>query len=204
MRKCFREPISEIFEAAEYLSEAYQFHQNEEFEKAENCIIKADIPKIKEWTESIWGKKSPYIQYSKLPNSPVFLDKSTRIENRMPVKIIKESLIKRDGYNCRFCGTPLIRTEVRNKIKSLYPNALKWERININQHSAFQAMWLQYDHLLPHSRGGNNDIDNLLITCAPCNFGRMQHTLSEVGLLNPLDNEVIKTKWDGLDKFLNL
>jgi 5-methylcytosine-specific restriction endonuclease McrA len=204
LRNCFREPIKEIFEAADYLNQSIYFHQNNEFEKAENCIIKADIPEIREWTESIWGKNSPYIFYQKLPNSPSFLDKNKRVEIRMPDTSIKLNLIKRDGYNCKFCGIPLIRAEVRNRIKRLYPKALKWERTNINQHAAFQAMWLQYDHVLPHSRGGNNDLENLLITCAPCNFGRMQYTLDEVSLANPLKNKVNKTEWNGLEEFMKL
>ena len=64
-------------------------------------------------------------------------------------------------------------------------------------------MWLQYDHLLPHSRGGNNDLNNLVITCAPCNFGRMEYTLAEVGIKNPLKTEKIKSNWNGLERILN-
>lgn len=28
------------------------------------------------------------------------------------------------------------------------------------------------DHLVPHSRGGSSDDDNLVLACAPCNSGR--------------------------------
>ncbi|SFD42383.1 HNH endonuclease [Algibacter pectinivorans] len=163
-------------------------------------ILKADIPEIREWTESLWGKNSPYLNFNRLVDSPPILKKEERIETRMPNKVLKDKLIERDGHNCAFCGIPVIRAEIRKVIKGVYPNALKWERQNINQHSAFQAMWLQYDHLLPHSRGGNNDLDNLVITCAPCNFGRMQFTLEEVSLLNPLKRERRKTEWDGLER----
>ena len=43
-------------------------------------------------------------------------------------------------------------------------------------------MWLQFDHLLPNQGGGDSKLDNVVVTCAPCNFGRMDHTLEEVGL----------------------
>lgn len=201
-RKCFREPIEEIFKASEYLENAITFHQNGEFNKANELILKADIPKIRDWTESLWGKNSVYINYRELVNSPPILKKEERIETRMPNQTLKSKIIERDGYNCAFCGTPVIRSEIRNYIKNLYPNALKWGRKNIDQHSAFQAMWLQYDHLLPHSRGGNNDFNNIVITCAPCNFGRMQYTLEEVGLENPLHRKPIKTKWTGLERII--
>lgn len=203
LKKCFRKPIPEIYIASEYLNEAITNHLLGNFEIAENLIRKSDMVSIRNWTESIWGKKSPYINFTKTENSPPILKKSERIETRMPNKALKNKLIERDGYNCVFCGTPLIRSEIRKKIKNLYPNALKWGRKNIDQHAAFQAMWLQYDHLLPHSRGGNNDINNLVITCAPCNFGRMEYTLTEVGIKNPLKTKKIKSNWDGLERILN-
>ncbi len=204
LRKCFREPIDEIFTASKYLDEAVNYHLIGDFQKAEQLIIKADLPLIREWTESLWGKNSPYINFKKILNSPPVFEKKDRIENRMPTQELKNKLIERDGYNCVFCGIPLIRVEVRNHIKKLYPNSLKWERTNINQHAAFQAMWLQYDHLLPHSRGGNNDLENLVITCAPCNFARMQFTLTEVGIENPFLNKRAISNWDGLERILKL
>lgn len=204
LRKCFREPIDEIFIASNYLDEAVNYHLIGNYQKTEQLILKADIPIIREWTESLWGKNSPYVNFRKIENAPPIFEKINRIENRMPNQDLKNKLIQRDGYNCVFCGIPLIRSEVRNYIKKLYPNSLKWERENINQHAAFQAMWLQYDHLLPHSRGGNNDLENLVITCAPCNFARMQFTLTEVGIENPFLNKRAISNWDGLERILKL
>jgi 5-methylcytosine-specific restriction endonuclease McrA len=62
-------------------------------------------------------------------------------------------------------------------------------------------MWLQYDHLLPHARGGTNDLGNIVITCAPCNFARMNYTLEEIGLLDPRTREPVRSDWDGLERF---
>ena len=200
LRKCFREQIDKIFIALNYLDEAVNYHLIGNYQKTEQLILKADIPIIREWTESLWGKNSPYVNFRKIENAPPIFEKINRIENRMPNQDLKNKLIQRDGYNCVFCGIPLIRSEVRNYIKKLYPNSLKWERENINQHAAFQAMWLQYDHLLPHSRGGNNDLENLVITCAPCNFARMQYTISEVGIENPFLNKRTISNWDGLER----
>ena len=109
-------------------------------------------------------------------------------------------MLNRDGHCCVFCGIPVIRAEVRKEFTRLYPEALVWGRRNIEQHAAFQAMWLQYDHLVPHSRGGNNDLENLVITCAPCNFGRMEYTVEEVGLINPMSCERSKIAWTGLEE----
>ena len=55
-------------------------------------------------------------------------------------------------------------------------------------------MWAQYDHLVPHARRGTNELGNLVITCAPCNFGRMEHCLEDVGLIDPRTRETCAFK----------
>ena len=85
----------------------------------------------------------------------------------MPSSAEKRALIERDGYHCRFCGIPVIRAEVRARIRAAYLDALPWGTKYTKQHAGFQALWLQYDHLVPHARGGTNAPDNMLITCAP-------------------------------------
>ena len=83
-----------------------------------------------------------------------------------------------------------------------FPEALPWGKTNSSQHAAFQAIWLQYDHVLPHARGGDNSHANVVIACAPCNFARMNYTLEEVGLSNPLSREPSYSGWDGLERFI--
>jgi len=73
----------------------------------------------------------------------------------------------------------------------------------VQQHAAFQAMCVQYDHLLAHARGGANDLENMLITCAPCNYCRAEYTFAEVGLLDPLRRKPFSSTWDGLERFRN-
>lgn len=119
----------------------------------------------------------------------------------MPSAAVKRALLTRDGFNCRFCGIPAIRGEIRKKIAARYPDALPWGNKNTLQHAGFQAMWVQYDHILPHAKGGDNSLDNMVITCAPCNYGRAQYTLYEVGLQDPRGREPVYTSWDGLERF---
>jgi 5-methylcytosine-specific restriction endonuclease McrA len=61
---------------------------------------------------------------------------------------------------------------------------------------------VQYDHLVPHARGGGNGLDNIVITCGPCNFGRMERTLEEVGLIDPRTRAPVRSSWDGLERYL--
>jgi hypothetical protein len=62
-------------------------------------------------------------------------------------------------------------------------------------------MWVQYDHLLAHANSGTNDLDNIVITCGPCNFGRIHYSLEEVGLIDPRTREAVRSDWDGLERF---
>uniref|UniRef100_UPI0035A84FCD HNH endonuclease n=1 Tax=Mesorhizobium sp. LHD-90 TaxID=3071414 RepID=UPI0035A84FCD len=119
----------------------------------------------------------------------------------MPSLTEKRGLLARDGFHCRFCGIPLVRSETRSLIRTVFPGALRWGSLNSEQHAGFQALWLQYDHLIPHARGGTNEPSNMVVTCAPCNNGRSNLTLEEAGLLDPRLREPRLTHWDGLERF---
>jgi hypothetical protein len=204
-RNCLRQPIPEIAAAAQYLDKAVSAHLIGDLESAKELFLRADMPVIRNWTESLWGKNSPYVTHYVVANAPPSIPKHQRVVVRMPTPMERQELHKRDGYHCRFCGIPVIRMEIRDRIREVYPEAVPWGRTNISQHAAFQAMWAQYDHLLPHARGGNNNLENLVVTCAPCNFGRGDSTLDEVGLLDPRTREPVRSSWDGLERFcLNL
>lgn len=200
-RTCLRDPIPEIAEAARYLDEAVTAHLSGHADDARSLIRRADMPELREWTESLWGSNSPYVKYRLVDGSPPSLPTDQRIKVRMPTTAEKAALHQRDGFHCRFCGIPLIRKEVRERIKKVYPDALSWGSKNIEQHAAFQVMWLQYDHLLPHARGGDNSLENVLITCAPCNYGRWHYTFEEVGLSDPRLQNPTRSSWDGLERF---
>ena len=199
-RRCFREPIAEIYDAARYLDAAVSAHLAGESNIPSELIKLADMPVLRDWLDSIWGAKSPHIQYRPVDGAPAFVSKEEKASKRMPDSSIKRQLIGRDGYHCRLCGIPVIREEVRKRLHALYPEALPWAVGNINQHAAFQVLWLQYDHLVPHARGGSNDLDNMLIACAACNYGRMQYTLEEVGFAPVISIERTCSSWDGLER----
>jgi hypothetical protein len=200
-RNCLRQPIPQIFEAVRILKSATEAHLAGNQISAAAQFKAANLPSIREWTESIWGKHRPDILCLRtVPNTPPTLPRDARVKTRMPSAEEQAALIDRYGYHCAFCGIPLIHRRVRRRAVALYPESVSWGRRNETQHAAFQAMWLQFDHILPHARGGNNCADNLVVTCAPCNFGRMNYTLAELGLADPRTRAILDTKeWDGLE-----
>ena len=56
-RRCMREPIKEIFHAAELLDRAVDAHLRQDRKTASQLFREADIPEVRAWTESLWGGK---------------------------------------------------------------------------------------------------------------------------------------------------
>ncbi len=204
LRQCFRTPVPEIALAARLLDDAVTAHLLGHASIAEQLIRMANLREISDWTDSIWGKASPYVRYRKVADGPSILNSKQRVKSRMPSQADRRILLQRYGYHCLFCDIPLIRSEIRKLLKRFYPSALLWGDTNATQHAAFQAMWVQYDHVIPHARGGDNNLDNFVITCAACNFGRMEKTLAEVGLEDPRKREPFRSDWDGLERLLSV
>lgn len=208
-KRCFREPIAEIFGAAELLHDAADAHLAGDTTVADRLIRAADNPLIGNWTESIWGRRNPEVhQIVEQPSPLAHLPLAERPKPRMPDAVTRATILARDGFHCRFCGIPVVPAEVRQLLSRAYPGAARWGPRNADQHTALQCMWLQFDHLVPNERGGTSDLENVLVTCAPCNFGRMQFTIEEMGLENPLERAISPTwshfeSWDGLTRLLN-
>lgn len=63
-------------------------------------------------------------------------------------------------------------------------------------------MWMQFDHVVPHSRGRRTDIENVVVTCAACNYGKGERMLAELGLTDLRERPVARTSWHGLERVL--
>lgn len=198
MRPCFRTPIPEIFDAARFLDAAVSAHLAGKAALAHELFQAANMPEVREWLESIWGARSPYVSVQALPQPVIPL----RVELRMPTKAQMQALHVRDGFHCRYCGIPVIRPDVRKLAVQLFPEAVPWGRTNSSQHAGFQTLWAQYDHVLPHSCGGTNELDNLVVSCAACNYGKMSYRLEELGLSDPRDRPPVPSNWDGLERLI--
>lgn len=63
----------------------------------------------------------------------------TKKRSRYISSSVRVDVLKRDNYRCVFCGTTAKETQ------------------------------LQIDHIIPFSKGGSNNIDNLQTLCIECN-----------------------------------
>ena len=201
LRMSFREPIPEIEQVATMLDQAVDAHAHGRRADADELLRAADVKVVWDWSDSVWGKKSPYILFRPVADSLPRLAKEQRKTPRYATSETKRMIHQRDGFYCRFCKIPVITGDVRSRIRNAYPEAVRWDGTTATQHAGFSCMWAQYDHIVPHARGGGSDIDNVYLTCAACNYGRMNYTLEEVGLAHPADHAPRQGSWDGLERF---
>lgn len=208
LRDCISVPTREVFEAARLLQNAVAAHLDGKYDRASNLISEANIQTIGSWLDPIWLHRGGAVKPRKVDSPPPVVAEENRYKPRHPAAALRKALVARDGHHCRFCGAPLIRAEVRKMLCKLYPEAAQWHSTNCEaQHRGLQAMWLQYDHVVVWSRGGETTLENLVIACAACNFGRDRYTLEEMGVRDPrtpirLPTWVGRQEWTGLEEIL--
>lgn len=101
LRQCLCDPIPDLFDAARYLDAAVSAHLHGDPALAMALIKRADLPAVRDWTESLWGKGGPWTH-------PVFIDdtlpsvaEAERATARMPSLGDKQAIIARDGSTLR-------------------------------------------------------------------------------------------------------
>lgn len=198
------QPVPEVREAADLLTRAVAAHQRGDTNDTASLILAADFENIGVWFRTIVGPYQPAIhgERPKTLNPPV-LPVGQRKPPRMPTAETRKIVLARDDYHCRFCDSPVVPKEVILAMSKVYPAEARWSGVASEQHRFFQAMTLQYDHVLPHSRGGDSGADNIVITCAACNYGRISWTVEEAGLFDPRECPVVVSPWRGLTEFLS-
>ena len=201
MRPCFIPLTPEIVLAGKLLDAAADAFRSQRHSLAGRLIAEADFPEIVAFVERIVGKLS-YEVHRQTKLAPT-LAMDERPSERMPKKSTERMVFQRDGWHCRFCGIQVITAEARKVLCDAFPNETHWAPSSYKRcHSALRAMTASLDHVVPHSRGGTNDLANLVTACYSCQFGRGNFTLAEVQMTDPRERHAVRTSWDGLLRVL--
>lgn len=112
------------------------------------------------------------------------------------------AVFQRDCWTCRYCGGKTIAPPVLRTLSSLYPHRFpyhpNWKAGQV--HPAYLLLSTSLDHVEPGARGGSwSERENLVAACWPCNSGKADFTLEELGwgLLAEPD---VQSDWDGLTR----
>ena len=198
MRRCFLQPPAQVWTAAELLMDAVRRHNLGDQAVADGLFREANCSEIGAWFARVVGRDEPSI-HGQRPTvlNPPSLPVIERKKPRMPSSATKRELLARDGFHCRFCEMPVIPKNTIRAIAQMYPEAARWTDMAAEQHRFFQAANLQYDHIVPHARGGESSAENMVITCAVCNYGRGSFTLEETCIVDPRPLPIRQSTWDG-------
>lgn len=198
MRRSLLDPIPEFDLAAKLLDAAAEAVLLGQLDHAASLIVGADFPKIMDYTKRIVGKMSQEVH--RQTRRPIVLPKGERDKIRMPSEKVQEDIFMRDGWRCRFCCVKVVSKKARSVLVKRFPNETHWGPKEFLRHSALYSMTASLDHVLPHSRGGTNDPENLVTACYCCQFGRGEWTLEESELLDPRNFVPVVDAWDGLSR----
>jgi hypothetical protein len=200
-RICLHLPIPEYEVGAEMLAEAADAILIGDLNLARDLVRRADMPVLFEHAYIVMNKLDPGIQRKRPINFPA--EKIAKIASRMPPSTVTKAVFARDGWRCRFCGCRVVLREAHKIMSAALPGAIPWGKKEADyKHGAFYAISASLDHVVPHSRGGTNEEDNLVTACWTCQFGRDYFLLEQVGLLDPRARPPVKNDWDGLGRLL--
>lgn len=202
MKRSIKEPIPEIFQAWDSLNRAVDAHLMGDTQSAHDFFKDADSIPVRNWLNPGWSRPDLHVVTRDPAGDTREVPNSLRDPDRNIAPSIRAAVLKRDGYRCRYCGIPVVSAEIRKLACRLYPDAIPWEQYNpMRQHAGFACLWLQFDHVVPHSHGGRSSTENVVISCALCNFGKDKYTLLQLNLSDPREYPPVATSWDGLERF---
>jgi hypothetical protein len=118
-----------------------------------------------------------------------------------PESALPQQVFARDSYRCRYCNTRLFAYPAFTRFEqTVGREAFTVTKSPGNKAKAGAAMVFRptADHVEPWSRGGQTGLANLVTSCWPCNFGKMEYTVAEMGITDPRLRPAIDDGWDGL------
>lgn len=201
LRTCFRPPIAVVWEAAASLERAADALLAGNYDDAIMHIGKAERADILAWGIPVMSTVDPEI-IRRRPIDESTLPEPIRVDSGDLNPQLLDCMYRRDGWRCRFCGSPVIVPAARARIGKLLPGSFRWTNSH-GDHAAFEILSGVADHVQPHSWSGPTSLDNLVSCCGPCNYGRGSAFLNEMGLIDPRTREPYPANgWDGLTRVL--
>ena len=112
----------------------------------------------------------------------------------------ESQVYQRDGYRCRYCGIRVIDTKALLKMEKMVGKKIfQVKGKNSDRHGVALVLRATIDHIKPLSRGGRTKLDNLATSCWSCNYGKLNATLEQLGITNPLKRRNNPNRyWNGL------
>jgi len=198
-RVCLLLPLPELEAVADLLSEAANAVVAGDYDQAREKLHQADMPAVHAFAARIMGPWDSFIHRLRPVERPVG---TAKIPSRRPNRSAEAKVFARDGWRCRYCGLRVVLPTARSFLVKAFPDVVGWGAKDKDKHAAFYALSAVADHVVPHTIGGDNSLDNLVTTCQGCNYGKGDRLLAELGLIDPRTRSPVIDTWDGLGRLL--
>ena len=142
--------------------------QNVSLEKCPALVLNADYRPLSYYPLSLWCWKDSI--------KSVFLDRVTIVSNY-------DWIIKSPSFSMRLPSVIALKNYISSQSN---PN---FTRFNVFLRDKFSCQYcgnkneLTFDHLLPRSRGGKTDWDNVVTSCSGCNVQKGGRLLKSSGMI---------------------
>ncbi len=111
---------------------------------------------------------------------------STELDPKKTFSHLSPQIYRRDNFHCRYCGSKVAPRSFFTRFSNLIgDDAFYIGRANREMPGIYLLFVATLDHVTPHRLGGRTDASNLVTSCWPCNYGKMEYTLEQIGIDDP-------------------
>ena len=203
-RASFSVPIPEVEAAVDLLALAADSLLACDEARARSYLEQANMPALRAYTRSIASQVTHEIhRFRNVPGLAAAVPLSER-GTRQPSRAKALEIYHRDGFRCRYCGCRIVLPQAESVISALVPGAVRWGNRDTDLNAAFYTLKGVLDHVDPHAHGGSSESENLVVACQPCNYGKGNWFIQQLGLSDPRLRPPQVDYWDGLRRVLSL
>lgn len=171
-------------QATQSFGAAYRAAEEGDLEQALTYLAETRGPELRDWFD-VHAQNTGWFRAAHFGREPKPEPMPDLDPLRKPDRYAAE-VFERDGLRCRYCGKEVFPTAMLKRFERMVgPENFKTTGNNANRHGVRLAFSAALDHVEPHSRGGRTDPSNLVTACWPCNYGKADYTLAELGLMDP-------------------
>lgn len=170
--------------ATQSFREAYRVGEAGDLERALAHLADTRGPELRDWYD-VHAQNSGNFRVAHFGREPK-PKSGLELDALRDPKRFEGELFERDGFRCRYCGTDVFSTAMLKRFERMVGlHNFRATGTNATRHGVAMAFRAVLDHVEPYNRGGRTDPSNLVTSCWPCNYGKAEYTLPELGLRDP-------------------
>lgn len=163
---------------------SYEALLSGKIDKAKELLREIPGLKLQAWYDDHAQNVSTFRYQALGKRTPV--PAATDLDSKKTFTHLSHQIYLRDGLHCRYCGSKVAPRSFFTRFSKLIgENALWIGNTNKTRPGIYLLGVATLDHVTPHKLGGRTDSSNLVTSCWPCNYGKSDFTLDQLGMDDP-------------------